>query len=519
MANIFGIDIGAHAVKIAVVEKRFRKIEAIKLVRRLQRNQDNTPEVVAEVLAENGYDPDEDYIALLYPADRLTWRRIRTPFIKDHLIREALRFEVESVTPFDAEDVACDFSVISSDEKGSDIFAAVALNKDLDPVLESFRNAGIEPDAIIPSPALFEEVKVSTEPAPKTVLALDIGYQKTVITIIVDGAMAGFHSLASGLREIHMAMGGGDEEKFERLFSDKSLATEEESHSFAVALAAFAKKIASETTNLAVSALPEEVWPPDSGVCVLAGGGAISEPLQRSICDALGLSLALIDQEGCKAPIDDDRLSFRNAKPQLFTGALLAAQRFAQGEGRPPLNFIWGAYAKRRRLSGRGAQVAIAGALVALVMIASLVSYGMETARLSGRYASIKEAIRTEFTKALPEVTTIVSESAQLQNALSDLENNRLLAGVGPNGADPFLERLLDITTARPDGVSLDVERLVYEGGSVRISGRTSSFESVEQLKNSFGKLPWTKTVTVSDAKTSVTQEGVGFTIIMETAL
>ena len=519
MATIFGIDTGAHAVKVAVVEKRFRKIETVKLVRRLKRNQDDTPNVVAEILAENGYDPDEDYIALLYPADRLTWRRIRTPLTKDRLIREALRFEIESVTPFDAEDVVADFSKISSDEKGSDLFTTIALKKDLDPILESFRDAGIEPDALIPAPAIFEDVKVTAKSEIGIVLALDIGYQKTAITITVDGALAGFHSSGSGLREIYMAVGGGDEEKFERLFSDKSLASEEESHSFAVALTTFAKKIATETKNLASTALPEKEWPPEDGVCVIAGGGALSEPLQRSMCDAVGLPLGLIDEDGFTAPIDDDRLSFRNAKPELFTGALIVAQRFAKETDRPLLNFLSGAYGKKRRSSGRGAQVAIAGILMALVAISSLVSYGVETSRLNGRYLTLKEAIRTEFTKALPEVTTIVSEPAQLESALVDLKKNRLLAGSGPGGADPFLERLLDITTARPDGVSLDVDRLVYEGDSVRVSGRTSSFENVEQLKNSFGKLSWTKSVTVSDAKTSATQEGVGFTIIMETSL
>ena len=133
----------------------------------------------------------------------------------------------------------------------------------------------------------------------------------------------------------------------------------------------------------------------------------------------------------------------------------------------------------------------------------------MEMHRLNTRYDALRQEIRKTFVAALPETLTIVSEKAQLREAVDALHGRqRLLQGATNESPLELLRRL---SAAIPEQISLDVDEWTFDGDAVHLQGSTTSFDAAETIKTTASGLNVFDNVQLKDVKTATGGKKVSF--------
>lgn len=123
---------------------------------------------------------------------------------------QAILFETEQRAPFDVDDVNLDYHVINTDEDTNkmDVLLVAARKEYLNQYLELIQDCGLRPvivddDAL----AIYNAYEYSYDVDPTRVTALvNIGYDVTNITYLVDGKYAATRDVSSGTREVYNAI-------------------------------------------------------------------------------------------------------------------------------------------------------------------------------------------------------------------------------------------------------------------------------------------------------------------------
>jgi hypothetical protein len=215
------------------------------------------------------------------------------------------------------------------------------------------------------------------------------------------------------------------------------------------------------------------------------------------LADALGLKLV----EWPTLPID-------GAQRPLAPFALAAGLAVAGGaRAGTQLDFRRGEFAYGRERAGVRRRAVAAAIMAAVVLLIGGIDLGVRAAGKETRYREVHDRVRAMFREALPEVTTIVSETDQLRSAIETLAKRRAFLG-GEVGA---LDVLLALTDAIPKESGIAVSELVIDQDKVRIEAETVSFDWVNRIESALAKSPAVRTIAVSDAKTTADQSKVRF--------
>jgi len=146
------------------------------------------------------------------------------------------------------------------------------------------------------------------------------------------------------------------------------------------------------------------------------------------------------------------------------------------------------------------------------VALAAGLAVVVEMHRLNTRYEALRQEIRRVFTTALPDQQTIVSEKAQLQDAVAALQSRqRLMTGAA---ASP-LELLRQLSSTLPEQVNLDLDEWTPDDESVRLRGTTTTFDAAETIKTAAAGLGVFREVQLKDVKTTAGGKKVSFALQM----
>jgi general secretion pathway protein L len=480
--NIFGIDFTSGGLKVAVIEKQFRSHKVLKLAHRPLEidSADQTARVIKETIENLGYDAETDQVIAVFPSDRLTSRVITVPLTKRKMILETLPFELETLLPFEAEDIVSDFLNIKVTDNGSKILAVVAKKDDIEDFLNVYTAAGLDPDMVIPEPVCAGRA-AKYKPATENGVDIYINLKENSgsITLVHGHSPVSFHTTSTGIKngveplvsEIKRQMLGDDGE-----------------------------------------------YGPVNAL-VLSGGPEGLDEMAVTLESTLQSPVRISEMPGGNAPVDSHRFFGRSEANATFALALGAALIVAEDDTDSMLDLRTGQFKRKPRIAGYRTQFITATALFVAGLLVWTISYLSEGVGLNNEYVSLKSEIRSEFKKALPNVKNIVSEEQQLKNALTKLETKAKALGVGAGGVDPLLDFIADITLSVPDDVKLDVEELVYEPDGFIIAGHTESFKKVDKLKKKIEELEWTGKVTVDQAKADVSGGGVRFRLEVKIAI
>lgn len=467
------MEIDADRIAVAAVEKRLRGYAArgFRSASIEGMSREEAAAALAGLMAELDYDPDDHHAAAIFPGGKLSSRTITVPLTGRRRIMETLPYEIETGAPFDADELALDYIPLESSEKGTKLLAAIALKRDVADFLDIFHSAGIELEMVIPAPQAVPAALAAAMEDGKARLFFHIGRRSTDITLTNDGRAAAFHNAAAG------------ETTTEALADFLVLESER-------------LKESGRRAGLDV----------DVHEALVSGAAAASKSLRESLGEKLGARV-----EAASFPQTPE------AAPEL-AAALAGALALAGASGGEVMSLSVEGAGRKRRFSKARAQAAVAAGLLGLVGLLGAASFVAEEMRLGKKYENLKNTIRATFHEALPDIRNVVSEKQQLINALAKLEEKSESLGAALEEEDPFLDRLLGISRAAPEGVRVDIDELVYEQEKMILSGRTESFEKVELLKERIATAPWAGKVSVERATASTAGEGVAFRIEVEAA-
>jgi type II secretion system protein L len=475
--RIFGVEAGSGFIRAAVVEKLRRGTRIIRLASMTLAAGERNSASLGEFAVRLGFNGEKDMLATVFPGERVTQRVIKTPLRKRPQIAQTLPFELESRVPMAADEFVCGFTIIGQGEDGGRVLAALAKNTDIREFLAIFAEAGLDPDVIAPGPlaaAAGLGSGAAKEPGARAVVHGGPG--AVYITIIGEGGEPlTFHTSSSGAGE--------------------------------------AEKIGMEIDRLILGLMRET---PDIKLASVALGGKVpgmaSLLRQRLMIPAIPAEL-----DGAPEPETDELADGPMEERKALFLAALGAAYMAAGAAEP-VNLRTGQFEKTTRRSGQNREAMVAAKLLLAAALLWMVSFIGDGVMMSREYSSLKTEIRDVFKAAMPETKTIVSEKQQIMAELSRMEGAAKALGVG-RGGDPFLDIMLDVTKAKPGNVKLAIDDMTYEPGRLILTGRTESFEKIDQFKNNLEKLAWVAKARLDKAKAAASKGDVTFRIEADVAL
>jgi type II secretory pathway component PulM len=192
--------------------------------------------------------------------------------------------------------------------------------------------------------------------------------------------------------------------------------------------------------------------------------------------------------------------------------------RILAPESTAGVNFLEADNAKTEPKPDLKKQFVTSAALLAAVVIVSLIGLFVQLLRLEGEYARVQSEIKEVFQRTLPEERNIINPLAQLTQKLTSLRESHGPLGYGSDSATGPLDVLRAITACVPEEQGITISNMLINTESVRLTGTSPSFQPVYEWQRRLNTVPQFSTVDVGDIHRSSDGGLVNFTILLSSA-
>lgn len=410
--------------------------------------------------------------AVSMPAVHFSCRNLHIPFADAKKIRMVLPLEIEPSLPFPADDLAFDFTVIGPGQVPghTEVLAAAVERSRLAAVLEGLAAVRLDPERITLGGYPAAAWMARTSESDGTLLCVDVS----------DASGAIYGVSAGRVRLIR---------------------------SFPLPSAGPARvRTVQHHLRLTVGALAETVGPDEMPRdAVLTGVGLEGVDLEE-FAAALPVAVRPLDlrrelgfyHEGENDPAWQPRMG----------GALALAAAEIEGVG--GLNFHHGQFPGRKLLSRHRGDLIRTGVLAAAVLVLMFASALTQSVLLQRRIADLDGRMAALFQEAFPDAKRTSDPYQQMRVTLQELKKS-----TGPTGETLPTGRSIDllrsVSESIPEGITVVFDRLVIGPETFLISGTTSAFNSVDEIKGHLERVPRFKKVTISSANTDRSGKEINF--------
>jgi Tfp pilus assembly protein PilN len=154
-----------------------------------------------------------------------------------------------------------------------------------------------------------------------------------------------------------------------------------------------------------------------------------------------------------------------------------------------------------------------------IIILAVLATHlSMDYYFMKKKYKALDQEIRKVFIQTFPDVKRIVDPLAQMKIQASKVKGSAARYP-GIDGRRNVLALLKDIAGRIPKSLDVRITRMIIDPGMVRMSGRTNTFNAVENIKNSLEASPSLDQVTISSANLDRKGKKVQFEIKIKRVL
>ncbi len=501
---VIGLDLGADAVKAAVLKGSFRGWEvedflALDVVREEGEEIPDEPNPSADdgetvdsssSIEVAAADPPDMAMAravttLLETIDRpqaqvvvglpgsavSTWL-VDMPFADPKRLTQTLPFEMENYVPWDLDEVVLDYQVASTEPDGSaKVFSAMAPRRSVARLLATLAAADVDPRYVTVDVAALASLPGAL--LEGTVL-LDVGASRTLVCVGVASRAAWVRSFDAGTREL--------------LDDDGRLDS--------TGLARYITQL--RPTLLAA----EQAGHPVERIEV-CGGGALHGGLLTQLEADFGVEA--VEWELPVPPTNPEAAPTPGPEHAL---AYALAMRAFQTRGDQPVDFRRGefAYQADSRLYTRLATAGVAALL--FLMVGVVVMHFVTLNKLTAQQTQIEDDLVKTVQNAFPEVPAVSLASpraaiAVMQEKVLGIQQ-RAEALRGPTTTP--LTALKELSEAVPKSVTVNVDEFLVTDEMIRIRGITGSYTEVDTIEAAVKKNPRFAAAEKSDV--SKTREG-----------
>ncbi len=481
--KIVSFDIGKTDMKATVVETGFRDFKVGSFHQEaLSADPEAMARGIGRFVEEHAADADTMVSAL--PAESVSWRTLRLPFRDNRKIAQTVPFELESNVPFGLDDVVVDYQVLDRDDAGTTVLAALAPKDEVERHLELLQAAGVDPKIVDAGPlALLNALNLVTD-RPRSFAFVHCGERAVTVALFRGGKLEGVRTLTD--TEAFGVAGNG---------AANGAAT-----SPGPALVGSVR-----WTLLALNGGPlEERFP-----CYLACSAEWVESLARELEERVDVDVRRLDR------VAFDKVDpAAKASAPAFVSSLGLALREATPADSVGVNFRRGEFTYHRSEQELRAGLRTAAMLALLVVALTVGELYAKYRESQVRLGAVEDQIHQVFEATLPEAGRVGRPLAVLEEQIEYLRQDvKMLDDVVPVANSTSVDLLRAVSAAVPTSVRIDSGEYLMDPDSVRLTGNTDTFESVDSLKQKFLDTGFFSDVQVKDATTK--KDGVDFRMIM----
>ena len=443
MPKYVGLDIGTHAVKVAVVRTAYRKVTLEGLASREIAASGGVAEAVKAALAEAVGGPGAgDGVATTLEGTKVAVRTLEVPASAQRQLAEILPFEIEAVTPLDMSESVFDHRVMAS-AKGAatlGVMVAVAKTEDVRARIELVKStSGAEPERVgVGGFPIAQLAQVMPELAAAGPLAvLELGSTGSELVVLAAGEPVFARSLPLGTE----------------------------------GLPATAAKLAREVRLTIASHRAQGGTAPTE--VVLCGGGAFVSGAESFLSAELELPVRRLPALGPALEMGPQAAA-RAQDLSLFAKALGLAVGLA-GRGPQTFDLRRGPLVYERGWGWMRDKVEVVAGLAVVIAVSFVFSTAMQLWSAGKEHDALEGALASVSKEVLGEET----KSAQ--------RANELLAQTGAADEDPMphadaFDVMVRLSEAIPQSMQHDIEELDFQKGHVGVHGVVGTVQDAQSI-------------------------------------
>jgi Tfp pilus assembly PilM family ATPase len=547
MARTYGIDLGAHTVKVAELEGSFGRFQLVGYRERRvpepedrESNLEERVAVLTEMLDEEGPRDGATY-GVGFPTEQASVRVVSLPFGDRAKVEQALSFEVEGQVPFDLDDMILSSRILQVEPGNSKVLAGLAERDRIGGLLADLKISGADPKLLVIDADLLGD-----QAGEGVQAVIDIGHTRTLVSLCQDGHVIAARALNGGGRALTLALA--------EAFGLDFATAEARKHAAGVYADGEAPPAAApaevsddglddidldswteEDTNTGIDTTDPTIPPeplvspkprptlvpsrtepgvePDANAVlrdavlplllelrttlihfedthgveieevVLAGGGAELGGLRAWLGSVLGVPV----RKATVSP-EADRLD----APSRFALADAVGRKAAGGKGRL-LDLRQEGFAFKGDLQVLGTALRWGAAALALFMVGGVALFGYRTYQLNAEVAALESEIADVVVGTFPDVSrSKVEGSTSTAMAIMQEKTAETTAQVDALGSvisdePPVLGTLKEISQGMPSHSTavLDVTELSISSGTISMKVETGGFEDAAKIESS----------------------------------
>ena len=190
--RVFGIDFGAHSVKLAELGMGFRtltlsRLENVEVRREPGDVLKHGIRALGELIENDSMLEivPGDIVAVTIPGDLTVLRSYQVPFSDAKKANAVIANELADDLPWELEEVVFHQQQVSPAGVSQSLVAA-ARSADVEQILSGLGELGIDPRQVMPAPLAYSELLRRLAPG-RTVGVIDLGHQRTNVSLVQDG--------------------------------------------------------------------------------------------------------------------------------------------------------------------------------------------------------------------------------------------------------------------------------------------------------------------------------------------
>lgn len=462
-------------------------------------------ETIKNLISREGWRSAPITIGL--PGGMVSRRNLSFPFRERNKLDPVVPFELESLIADSIEDVIVDYQFVDQNDQGSRVIAAAVAKPKIAERLQSLNAIGVDPrvldDEVMALSGLLLLLDPIVQEGPAVIL--EIGAQKT-------GLLVYNHGRAETARTIRI---GGDH-LTQSLAVLRGISWEEAETLKINGM----DNIPAEILDRALLPLVQEIGltmdafrraqGETPNAIYLCGRGALARGLSGFLQARLDLPCEMISLQGelqLPRAVSSD---FDCAAAQALA---LALRGLSQAQSVSPVNFRKGEFTFRSRIEESRGKLIYFGVVTSLVIILGLVNFLMGYFNLRAEDRKLTDQMRRIFITAFPETKQLPAgyELREMRTRIQAVQGGGEISA----GSEPVVDLIKIISERIPKDVELEIRELIYDPEKIRLRGRTSSFDTVDRIKTGLAGFPAWSSLEVTDAKVSIDQKGVDFTMVI----
>lgn len=497
--KILSIDIGEDYITAIQVISGFKGFEVESCCSMPNKDGKGAGEIISAISERMDLRCDTCHIGI--PDGLVSFRNLKMPFGDQKKIRQALPFEIETMVPHTNEGLIIDFSIHNqSSQDMSELITVFSKKEAIAGLLENLGSFGISPDILdvrsVPSVSWL----LKQPDTPENGLFLEIGLKRCCMILFLKGKIALIRnalrvsdlmslreSVDSGLKETNKIK----PEVFERSINRLCTSIKETVHSFCW----------QENIRLR----PERAF--------ITGSGTLYRETENILSTFLNIPCERLDIRKDKR-IKLNSETALNWNPSILNNSLALAVRDSGRKGHG-FNLRRDGFELKKRYQGLQAYFVKIGLILLLIILALALNLGIDSYFLSKKNDLIDKNMRDVFFKTFPERKTVHYPYDEMKSEIKALKES---SGVLPETThnQRMIELLDDIAGRIPEAYDLLVSNLIVDGESVRISGETDSFNTVDMIKSKLEPSDYFSSVTISSAKLDRSGKKIQFEMKLE---